>query len=264
MDDVFARLPAARRYWAVASVHGEADRLSALQDAIEERFESGDQLIYLGNLIGQGGAVRATLDAVLGFRRRLLARSGVKAGDITLLRGAQEEMWHKLLQIQLAPDPENVLAWMQDQGVQATAGAYRGDLAEGLKAARTGKVELALWVDSLRAAHAEAAGHADLLGAVSQAAYTEDGQLLFVNAGIDPDRPLFQQADTFWWGGRDFEFIDKRYFGARRVVRGFDHRHRGLVSKDATLSIDAGCGFGGKLLCACLDGTGALIEALEV
>ena len=35
-----------------------------------------------------------------------------------------------------------------------------------------------------------------------RAAFTEDGAVLFVSAGIDPTRPLPAQGDSFWWGAR--------------------------------------------------------------
>ena len=37
--------------------------------------------------------------------------------DIVYLRGQQEEMWHRMLQIQFAPNPKEVLPWMLQQGV---------------------------------------------------------------------------------------------------------------------------------------------------
>ena len=36
------------------------------------------------------------------------------------LRGSQEEMWHKVLQLQFAADPRGVLAWMLEQGLGTT------------------------------------------------------------------------------------------------------------------------------------------------
>ena len=69
----FATLHNAKRVWAVASIHGEAARLSAIHDQIAERFEPGDRLVYLGNFLGHGKTIRATLDHLLSFRRALLA-----------------------------------------------------------------------------------------------------------------------------------------------------------------------------------------------
>ena len=118
--DRFARLRGARRVWAVASVHGEARRLARLHDLIGARFAQGDRLVYLGNYLGHGEDVRATIDELLDFRRRVLGRPHGFACDVVYLRGAQEEMWQKLLQLQFAPNPGEVLALMVRAGVEAT------------------------------------------------------------------------------------------------------------------------------------------------
>src|SRR5204863_7552361 len=67
-----ARLRGARRIWAVGSVHGEAERLSRLHDQIAARFVDGDRLIYLGNYLGHGSAVVATIDELVDFRSRIM------------------------------------------------------------------------------------------------------------------------------------------------------------------------------------------------
>ena len=84
---------------------------AALHDAIDARFEPGDRLAYLGNYLGHGPAIRATLDELLRFRRATLARPGMMACDIVFLRGAQEEMWVKLLQIHLAFSPGSFMPY---------------------------------------------------------------------------------------------------------------------------------------------------------
>ena len=68
----FARLREARRIWAVGAIHGEARRLARVHDIIGERFLSGDRLVYLGNYLGHGEDIAATVDELLDFRRRVL------------------------------------------------------------------------------------------------------------------------------------------------------------------------------------------------
>ena len=77
-----------------------------------------------------------TISEMLSFRRDLLAIPGVLAGDLVYLRGAQEEMWQKLLQLQFAPNPKDVLSWMLGQGVDSTLRAYGGNPETGMAAAR--------------------------------------------------------------------------------------------------------------------------------
>ncbi|PPR23692.1 MAG: hypothetical protein CFH38_00976, partial [Alphaproteobacteria bacterium MarineAlpha10_Bin1] len=93
--DKFAALRGARRVWAVGAIHGELDRLRALHEQLGERFLSGDRLVYLGNYMGRGQAVLETIDALLLFRRQIIAAPGMHVCDVAYLRGQQEEMWHK-------------------------------------------------------------------------------------------------------------------------------------------------------------------------
>lgn len=249
--------------WAIAAVHGEATRLARVHAAVEPRFEAGDRLVYLGNYLGHGSDVCATVDEVLRFRRAVLALPGMMACDVALLRGAQEEMWSKLLQIHLAMNPAEVLEWMLGRGLEATLRAYGGDARSGLARARTGAVDLARWTGEMRAAMQAHPGHYTLMSALRRAAFTEDGALLFVHAGLDAGRPLDVQGDALWWGGARFESLAEPYAGFRLVVRGFDPEHRGVRVAEHSASIDSGCGFGGPLTAACFDATGALVDHVE-
>ena len=259
----FAVLRCAARIWAVSSVHGEAKRLAQVQTAILEKFQAGDRLVYLGNLMGRGPAVRETLDSLLSFRKALLSRPGVSADDIAILRGHQEEMWQKLLQLQFASDPQGVLTWMLDQGLGATLEAYGADAEEGLRTARSGAVNLTRWTGSLRQAMKKRDGHLEVMSLLRRAAFTDDGSLLFVNAGLDPNRPLEAQKDSFWWGSQGFAEMEAPYCGFRRVVRGFDQKHPGLAVSTHTATLDGGAGFGGPLLAACVTADGELGDLLE-
>jgi serine/threonine protein phosphatase 1 len=260
----FATLRAARRVWAIASVHGDAARLRALHARIARRVQPGDRLVYLGNVIGVGPESAEAVDEVLRFRLAFLARFGAFAPDVALLRGAQEEMWQRLLQLQFAVNPREVLAWLIDNGCAATVESYGGDLKAGESAVRAGAAAITRWTGQLRDAFQKRPGHQNWQSALSHAAFTDDGGLLLVHRGLAPDRPLDAQADVFWWGARAFDNIDTSYGGFRRVVRGFDPAHRGVTETPWTLSLDAGCGFGGKLAAACIAADGAVVEVVEV
>ena len=262
-DSKFAVLRSGGRTWAVAAIHGEAARLGALHGQLAERIRPRDNLVYLGNVFGRGEAVAETVEELLRFRRAFLARPAVFRDDIAYLRGSQEEMWDKLLQIQFAPNPGEVLAWMMGQGVGATVVAYGGNPKDGFDATKRGAVALTDWTGKLRQAMRARDGHNAFVSALRRAAYVADNSLLFVHAGIDVTRPLSQQTDSFWWGGGDFDAINSPYGAFRRVVRGFDPRHRGLEVKDATTSIDGGCGFGGPLLAICFDAAGQPADTIE-
>ncbi len=249
--------------WAVGPVHGEARRLARLHDLISERFREGDRAVYLGNYLGHGEAVVAAIDELLDFRRRVLGRQRGFACDVAFLRGAQEEMWQKLLQLQFAPNPGEVLSWMVKAGVEATVRAYGGDLRQGFAATRDGPRTITRWTGAMRSAMNAAPGHTTLFAALRHAAFTEERGLLFVHAAIDPSRPLAAQGDAFWWGREDILDLDTPFEGFRRVVRGVDRHRRGLVERDFAVSLDGGAGRGGRLIAACFEATGAVLDVVE-
>jgi hypothetical protein len=134
--------------------------LADLHDAIAAKFEAGDRFVYLGNVIGgdlsgpsDGCDVRATLAELIRFRAQVLAQPPLYLpDDFVCLRGSQEEMWHKLLQMHFAPKPKELLNWMLGRGVGATLAAYGGDVAQGFGAADEGMLALTRWTGRLKAA----------------------------------------------------------------------------------------------------------------
>lgn len=262
-SQIFASLSGYRRVWAVASIHGEAERLTALHAGLWDRLHPGDRLVYLGNMIGRGPDSAATIDELLSFRRAFMTLEPAEEPQVIYLRGAQEEMLQKLLQLQFATDPRGVLEWMLQQGVEETLRAYGCDIEDARRVAGSGAVGIARWTQSLRSRIQGSPGHYDFMAAIRRAAMSDDGALLFVNAGIDPARPLESQRDSFWWNGSGFAEITEPYRGYRRIVRGFDRKRPGLEIREFTATIDGGCGFGGPLLAACILPDGSFEEALE-
>ncbi len=268
----YADLGRPRRIWAVAAIHAEVDRLVRLHDEIGARFRPGDRLVYLGNLIGRGSHALETIEELLMFRRALLAVTGMFETDIVYLRGGQEEMWQKLLQLQLAPTPRDIMAWMLSQGVGATLQSYGSTVDQASVVSRDTARNIARFTGGLREVMRKAPGHEALFSALRRAAFTGlpetppdsgEGGVLFVNAGFDVERAFEAQGDAFWWGGPQFSRIDRRYGGFARVVRGHDPARGGFVMNKYTITIDAGCGFGGPLVCACISPAGELLESLE-
>jgi serine/threonine protein phosphatase 1 len=259
----FAQLRCARRVWAIAAVNGASQRLSRLHDLISDRFQEGDRVVYLGNYVGYGDAVIATIDELLDFRRRLLGRQRGFACDVAFLRGAQEEMWQKLLQLQFAPNPGEVLQWMVSAGMEATVRAYGGDLRQGFAAARDGPRTITRWTGALRAVMNATPGHTTLFSALRHAAFTDELGVLFVHASIDPSRPLAAQGDAFWWGRDDILELSYPFEGFRRIVRGIDREHRSLTERDFAVSLHGGIGRSGPLIAACFGAGGEVLELVE-
>jgi serine/threonine protein phosphatase 1 len=262
-SEIFACFRRARRIWAVGAVHGDAARLTALHGQLAARIERGDRLVYLGGYLGHGPDVAGTLDELVSFRSLFLSRRNAFLGDVAFLRGSQEEMWQKLLQLQFAPNPREVLQWMLEHGVGTTLQAYGIDTRQGIAASRDGALSLTRWTATLRAAIDARPGHRQLLTSLKRAAFNEEGTLLFVHAGIDPTKPLDLQGDALWWGGTDILTLATPYAGFGRIVRGADRRQGGLLEGPYAASLDAGCGLGGPLLAACFAPDGTLLDRLE-
>ena len=266
----FAALAEPKRIWVIGSVHGDVEKLQTLHDEIGSLFRPGDRLIYLGNFIGVGEKIVETANELLDFRRALIAMPGMLASDVVYLRGGQEEMWSKLLQIQFAPNPVEVMQWMLKQGAESTLLAYRGNPQQGLAAARDGVMAMTRWTSLLRSEIRTRPGHEALYSSLRRAAFTGDAQgrhmgaLLFVNAGLDTGKPLANQGDSFWWGAPSWATIMRPYGQFLKVIRGYDPAHGGAAMTTNTLTIDGGCGFGGSLLGACLTTSGEVIDIIEV
>jgi serine/threonine protein phosphatase 1 len=247
----------------VAAIHGESERLAGILEALPRRLGVGDKLVFLGNYVGYGPDVGGTLDRLIAFRRAFLALPGHFLGDFVLLRGWQEEMWSKLLQLQFAANPREVLQWMLDRGLEATLFPYGAESRRAQAAARDGVMGLTRWTASVRAAIDARPGHRALFNALKHAAITDDGRLLFVHAGFDPRKSLESQGDILWWGGPDILAPSEPPGAIGRVVRGFSPDHGGFRQTDSAVSLDAGSGFGGPLLAACFDRAGAVIDSLS-
>ncbi|MDH5558448.1 MAG: hypothetical protein OEZ03_13950 [Alphaproteobacteria bacterium] len=262
--NTIASIRESSRIWAIGAVHGDRARLHAIHRELEPRLRQGDRLVYLGNYLGHGGEIVETVNELLDFRRRVLAHPPLRfPSDIVYLRGSQEEMWQKLLQLQFASDPVSILNWLMSRGVEATLKAYGGAIDEATYAATGGTMQLNKWTRSLRDAQREHPGHDTLMAHLKRAATCEDGSLLFVNCGIDPQRPLAAQSDAFWWAARSFDGITSAYEGAARVIRGYDPDCGGFTETEFTVTLDGGCGFGGTLIAACFAPDGSILDSFE-
>ena len=251
--------------WVISAIHSDADRLIAAHDHLYNRISPGDRILYTGNMTGYGPSPIETLDELLIFRRGILALPGMMPGDFIYLRGGQEEMWEKLQQIQFARNPHQVLDWMFSNGVAETLEAYGMQPQDALRAAGEGVMAMTKWTAHLRRSICRYPGHDIFQCQLKRAAYTSlelDSPALFVHAGTDPSKPLQDQGDTLWWGGRMFDHIETPCFPFCRVIRGFDPEHGGLRASGSgyAVTLDSGCGFGGSLTCAGLNSAGEVLE----
>jgi len=120
----FIELKKSNKIWAIGSIHSNLKSFTSIKKFLLDNFEENDKLVFLGNVIGLGNDSKETLTSVIDLRFNLMSKFKLKPESIVFLRGAQEEMFSKLLQLQLAPNPNEIIEWMFDHGVNETIKSY--------------------------------------------------------------------------------------------------------------------------------------------
>ena len=221
----FVELKKTNKIWAIGSIHSNLKSFNSIKKFILNNFEANDKLIFLGNIIGLGNNSKETLSSVIDLRFNLMSKFKLKPESIVFLRGAQEEMFSKLLQLQLAPNPSEIIEWMFDHGVNAIIKSYGFSDIEVKNIAATGTINISKWTKSLNKILHDNAGHTEYFLNLKHAAYSSTKKILFVNRGVDITRPLSAQNDCFWWGFQNFSSIDRPYKTFTRIVRGYESQH---------------------------------------
>lgn len=256
-----------RQIWAIPAIHSAAGELTALHDTILRHITPGDRIAYLGNYTGYGENALDSINEILAFRRLVLSIPGMIPSDIIYLKGAQEEMLSKLMQLQFASNASDVLLWMLGNGLNATLNDYDVCAHDGIEACRRGVMDITRWTQNIRSKIRAHAGHEDFMVSQHRAAYTcteaHPSPLLFVHAGINIGRPLIEQGDSLWWESQSFEAINTPYAPFEKVVRGYDPAHKGMNLNCVTATIDDGCGFGGSLVCTSFGADGQVSDILQ-
>ena len=227
MDKVgnFVELNKSSKIWAIGSIHSNLKSFGSIKKYILRNFNTNDKLIFLGNIIGLGDNSKETLSSVIDLRFNLMSKFKLKPESIVFLRGAQEEMFSKLLQLQLAPNPSEIVEWMFEHGVNKTINSYGFSEDEVINISSSGTINISKWTSNLNTAIRKNPGHTQYFLNLKHAAYSHTKKILFVNRGVDTTRPLSAQSDCFWWGFQNFSTIDKPYNTFLRIVRGYESKH---------------------------------------
>ena len=221
----FVELKKSNKIWAIGSIHSNLKSFNSIKKYLLDNFEANDKLIFLGNVIGLGNNSKETLSSIIDLRFSLMSKFKLKPESIVFLRGAQEEMFSKLLQLQLAPNPAEIIEWMFDHGVNETIKSYGFSENEVKSIASSGTMNISKWTSSLNKTLQNNLGHIQYFLNLKHAAYSHTKKILFVNRGVDITRPLSAQNDCFWWGFQNFSSIDKPYKTFSRIVRGYESEH---------------------------------------
>ena len=133
----------ATRVWAVGSIHGELSQAKSVHKKLVSKFRRGDKLVYMGNYFGNSDQNKDTFDEILNTRRKIMSLPELfMPEDFVYLRGAREEMFFKLLQLQYAPNPVEVMDWLLGHGISYSLEAYQENEKTARSIARQGTVAL--------------------------------------------------------------------------------------------------------------------------
>jgi len=217
----FAEIHKSKKIWAIGSIHSRLEPFESLKEYILKKFEKDDYLVFLGNIIGIRKESKQTLDSVIDLRNKLMSRFLLDPEKIIFLRGSQEEMFLKLLQLQTAPNPNDIINWMFEHGVNAVIESYGLDANDLINISTQGTLYISKWTSKLNQLISSMPGHKQYFAHLKHAAYGKTKKILFVNRGVDISRPLSAQNDCFWWGYQNFSSITEPYNTFIRIVRGY-------------------------------------------
>ena len=218
----FAEFKFCNNIWAIGSIHSQLDSFENIKNHIIKNFSKNDKIVFLGNIIGVGDFSKETLSSVIDMRLQLMSKFCLNHEDIVFLRGAQEEMFLKLLQLQTAPNPSEILLWMYEHGVNKTIDSYGLDSKKLIDISTQGTIAINKWTSNLNEILFYKHGHKEYFSNLFHAAFPESKLVLFVNRGVDITRPLSAQSDCFWWGYQNFSKLNKPYYTFTKIVRGYE------------------------------------------
>ncbi len=209
------------RVWAIGSLHSSIESFQSIKKYILLNFKRGDKIIFLGNLIGYNNKSKEIITDVLSLRFYLMAKFNLDHEDVVFLRGAQEEMFSKLMQLQIAPNPTEIIDWIFSHGVDQTLVSYNIEPDQFRDIATQGTIQINRLTSKLNKIISAMPGHKEFFSNLKHAAFIDNMRVLFVNRGVDLSRPLSAQNDCFWWGYQNFSLINKPYNTFTRIVRGY-------------------------------------------
>jgi serine/threonine protein phosphatase 1 len=233
-------VPAGSRIYAVGDIHGRLDLLDRLLERIRSdaagHVRTRKVVVFLGDLVDRGPHSKEVVDRLM---------DGVPAGrdwadfKFVVLRGN-----HESTMLDFLKDESVGPMWLRNGGL-ATIYSYLGFMPDHLPGP--------VWMTNLRAALVEALppGHREFLEGLKLA--HEEGDYLFVHAGVRPGVAIDQQDDYDLMWIRT-EFLISRLDHGRLVVHGHTISREPDV-RDNRIGIDTGAFATGRLTALVLEGT---------
>ena len=262
----FAQFSSCNNIWAIGSIHSQLDSFENIKNHIIKNFSKNDKVVFLGNIIGVGDFSKETLSSVIDMRLKLMSKFCLNPEDIVFLRGAQEEMFLKLLQLQTAPNPNEILLWMYEHGVNKTIDSYGLSSKKLIDISSQGTIAINKWTSNLNDILFNKHGHKEYFSNLFHAAFPKTKLILFVNRGVDITRPLSAQSDCFWWGYHNFSKLNKPYKTFKKIVRGYEPsmtNKTNNLNEKTVLSLYKGSLFDTKVVAGLFNDSGKILDLFE-
>jgi diadenosine tetraphosphatase ApaH/serine/threonine PP2A family protein phosphatase len=202
-----------QRLYAIGDIHGSLDKLRSLLARCEHDCAGRPaRFVFVGDYIDRGPESRGVVE----YLRQLQSRLGDNA---VCLKGN-----HEVIATAAFEDSAHDLVWLANGG-EATLQSY------GVESGRELPADHVAWLRSLPLTF-------------------DDGQRLFVHAGVDPRKPLERQDEQdLLWIRQPF-LSDLRDYG-RLIVHGHTPVRTGIPELRVNrVNIDTGAVFGGPLTAA--------------
>ncbi|WP_282170546.1 metallophosphoesterase family protein [Ruegeria atlantica] len=221
--------------YAVGDIHGQMGMLQNALSRIEADGGPDARVVFLGDYVDRGPNSREVLDLLI---------EGRKAGrNWVMVKGNHDRMMVRFVQDCEIADKQLpiTLNWLNPRlGGQETLASYGVEVTDNDRIFQVHE----------RACAAVPPAHLDFINALP--AYHQEGELLFVHAGIRPGIPLAQQSeDDLVWIRQEF-LIESRPYPWLIV-----HGHTPVDTAEHCgnrVNLDAGAGYGRPLATAVFDG----------
>ncbi len=219
-------------YFAIGDVHGEAEKLRALHEAILERITFEQQparIVHLGDYVDRGPDSRGVIERIMALEAMFASSDRIQ---VISLMGNHEQM---MLEAYDAPRSDDNGAWWSQGGAE-TADSYAGGSGRGD----------ADWRASIPA------DHINWLRRLPVIFRDEARRLAFVHAGIDPARFPQEDANIYLWTRSDRFFVnglwpDRTELEELLVVHGHTPNSFDPEIYPHRINVDTGAVFGGPL-----------------
>lgn len=230
--------------YAIGDIHGQIGQLHRALALIENEGGREARIVFVGDYTDRGADSRAVVETLM--------QGAAEGRNWVILRGNHDRMFTRFVRGGVIDDPAiaSGKGWLHYHlGGVATLRSY------GLAVPEADEIRDPAQVADLAAAARDAVPEAHLTFLESRPLMHQEGELLFVHAGLRPGVPLTEQdeEDLIWI--RKGWLEDTRDHGAM-VVHGhtaLDHpQHHGN-----RINIDGGAGYGRALVPVLFDGVEA-------